>query len=256
MADRTEGQEHRVVIVVPTYNEAENVRPLAERVLAADSSLDLLIVDDASPDGTGEICDEIAATEPRFHVLHRTGPRGYAPASQEGLRWALDQGYRAVGTMDGDLSHDPARIPAMLDRLAAGAGLVIGSRYVEGGGLEVEWGPIRRAVSQMGSAYARAMIGTRVCDCTSGFRLYSTAALGGLRFERLRSEGYAFLIEVLAELTAAGVRIDEVPITYIDRKAGASKISRRIVFEALGETTGLGLRRVFGRSSRGSYSAK
>lgn len=250
MADHAAPLEHRVAIVVPTYNEAENVRPLVERALAADPRLDLLLVDDASPDGTGDIADEIAALEPRVHVIHREGPRGYARSCREGLRWALDSGYRTVGTMDCDLSHDPERIPAMLDRLVAGAGLAIGSRYVDGGGLEVDWGPVRRAVSRMGSAYARRMIGTVVRDCTSGFRMYSAEALGRVQFELLHSEGYAFLIEVLAELTAAGVSIDEVPITYIDRRAGASKISRRIVFEALVETTGLGLRRMVGRSDR------
>jgi dolichol-phosphate mannosyltransferase len=124
--------------------------------------------------------------------------------------------------------------------------LVIGSRYIEGGAVEADWGPIRRAVSEMGSRYARAMIGTQVNDCTSGYRCYSSEALRHLRFEKLHSEGYAFLIEVLSQVSGAGVTISEVPITYIDRQHGASKISKRIVFEALFETTGIGIRRIFG----------
>lgn len=237
----------RVIVVVPTYDEAGNVRELAERVLASFPGIELMIVDDNSPDGTGEIADQIAAEQPRFHVIHRTQNRGYAPSSREGLAWCRDAGYDFTLTMDGDLSHDPARIPALLERARAGAGLVIGSRYVEGGGIQAQWGPIRRGISQLGSRYARAMIGTPVNDCTSGYRCYSAAALHALRFEDLRADGYAFLIEVLSQLVRAGTQIAEVPIVYIDREHGASKISRRIVLEALLETTGLGARRLAGR---------
>jgi dolichol-phosphate mannosyltransferase len=237
----------RVIVVVPTYNEADNVRPLADAVLGTLPGIELLIVDDDSPDGTGAIGDEIAAAEPRFRIIHRTQNRGYAPSSREGLAWCRDNGYDFVITMDGDLSHDPARIPALLERAVAGADLVVGSRYTEGGAVEADWGPIRRAVSEMGSRYARAMIGTKVRDCTSGYRCYSAAALESLRLEELRSEGYAFLIEVLAQLSRSGAVIEEVPITYIDRQHGASKISKSIVLEALLETTGLGIRRIAGR---------
>ena len=237
----------RVIVVVPTYNEADNVRALADRVLASRPSIELMIVDDNSPDGTGDIADEIAAEQPRFRVVHRMHDRGYAPSSREGLTQCRDAGYDFVLTMDGDLSHDPARIPALLARAQAGAGLVVGSRYVPGGAVEADWGPIRRAISQVGSRYARAMIGTKVNDCTSGYRCYSAEALRTLRFEDLHSEGYSFLIEVLSQLVTAGIEIAEEPITYIDRQHGASKISRRIVLEALVETTGLGVRRVFGR---------
>ena len=247
-----EAGAERVIVVVPTYNEADNVRELTSRVLTALPGIELMIVDDDSPDGTGRICDEIAAAEPRFHIMHRTQNRGYAPSSREGLTWCRDEGYDFVLTMDGDLSHDPARIPALMQRAHAGADMVVGSRYVEGGSVEAEWGPARRAVSQLGSRYARAMIGAPVNDCTSGYRCYSSKALAALRFETLRSDGYAFLIEVLAQLVASGLTIAEVPIVYIDRQHGASKISRRIVLEALLETTGLGLRRILGagRSAR------
>ncbi|MDR3685383.1 MAG: polyprenol monophosphomannose synthase [Coriobacteriia bacterium] len=237
----------RAIVVIPTYNEADNVRMLADRVLASMPGIELMIVDDNSPDGTGDIADQIAAEQPRFRVMHRMSDRGYARSSREGLTSCRDAGYDFVLTMDGDLSHDPARIPALLERAQAGAGLVVGSRYVAGGAVEAQWGPIRRAVSQGGSRYARAMIGTQVNDCTSGYRCYSAAALRALRFDELHSEGYSFLIEVLWQLVSAGIEIAEVPITYIDRQHGASKISRRIVLEALAETTGLGLRRVFGR---------
>ena len=235
----------RVAVLVPTYNEAENVAALAERVLAADPRLELLIVDDASPDGTGVLAGKLAENEPRIHVLNRTGPRGYARASAEGLEWCGANGFTTVCTMDGDLSHDPARLCAMLAARDAGADVVIGSRYVEGGGVEAQWGPIRRAVSEGGSRYARAMIGTKVHDCTSGFRCYGPRALQTLALSELRSDGYSFLIEVLAQLCDAGLDIEEVPIVYTDRQHGASKISRRIVLEALGQTTLLGVRRFY-----------
>lgn len=242
-----DGSNTRVIVVVPTYNEADNVRPLAESVLNSYPGIEMLIVDDNSPDGTGDIADQIASQEPRFHVIHRTKNRGYAPSSRQGLAWCRDNGYDFAVTMDGDLSHDPARIPALLDCAETGAGLVVGSRYIEGGAVEADWGPIRRAVSEMGSRYARAMIGTQARDCTSGYRCYSAEALGKLRFDDLRSEGYAFLIEVLAQMSQMGVSIAEVPITYIDRQHGASKISKSIVVEALFETTGIGIRRLLRR---------
>ncbi len=242
-----ECSDERVIVVVPTYNEAGNVRALADAVLASVPGIELLIVDDDSPDGTGVIADEIAVHEPRFSVMHRTADRGYAASSRDGLMWCLDRGYDFVVTMDGDLSHDPRRIPSLLEAARAGAGLVIGSRYVDGGAIEADWGPTRRAVSEMGSRYARAMIGTHVHDCTSGYRCYSSQALRALRPQELRSEGYAFLIEVLSQLTRAGVTVAEVPITYIDRQHGASKISRHIILEALLRTTGIGIRRVLGR---------
>ena len=237
----------RYVVVVPTYNESKNLTPLAERLAALDPRPDVLVVDDASPDGTGDLADGIAARDPSFHVLHRTGPRGYAASSVDGLEWALAQGYDLVCSMDADLSHDPASLPGMLEAASGGADLVIGSRYVDGGALEVEWGPIRKAVSRAGSAYARTMLGVRVMDCTSGFRCYTPEALRAVDLRGLRSDGYCFLIEVLDRIRRAGLKVTEVPIRYVDRQMGVSKISRRIVLEALGRTTGLGVRRLVGR---------
>lgn len=238
----------RTVVVVPTYNEAANLPELAERLLALEPALDVLIVDDASPDGTGELADSIATANPRLRVLHRTGPRGYAAASREGLRSVLGRGYDFVCTMDADLSHDPASVPALLAAVGGGADTAIGSRYVPGGRIVVEWGAVRRMVSRLGSLYARLMTGAPVHDCTSGFRCYRASMLEAVRLESIRSNGYSFLIEMLASLVRAHARIVEVPITYVDRRAGSSKISRGIVVEAFLVTTGLGLRRLVGRA--------
>jgi len=236
----------RTVVMTPTYNEADNIEQLASLLLALEPALEVVVVDDGSPDGTGDIADKIAATEPRFHVVHRTGKRGYAAASREGLAWCLAQGFECIASMDADLSHDPASLTAMRAAIDAGADVAIGSRYCEGGQSLVDWGPVRRAVSQMGSAYARIMVGTPVRDCTSGYRCYRAEMLTRVPFDRIGSEGYSFLIELLAGLTDAGARIVEVPITYTDRRAGQSKISRAIVLEALWRTTLLGLTGITG----------
>jgi dolichol-phosphate mannosyltransferase len=237
----------RTVVIVPTYNEAENLPVLAERLLGLDPGVDVLIVDDGSPDGTGAIADRIARSEPRFRVLHRTGPRGYAASTRDGMRMALEEGYDPICTMDADLSHDPATLPRLVAAVEEGADLAIGSRYVEGGEIVVEWGPVRRAVSRLGSAYARVMTGAKAGDCTSGFRCYRADSLAGVPFADMRSDGYSFLIEVLAALVVRGAVIAEVPIRYVDRRAGSSKISRSIILEALLVTTGLGLARPFRR---------
>jgi dolichol-phosphate mannosyltransferase len=238
----------RAVMVVPTYQEAANLPTLAEGLLAVQPPIDMLVVDDASPDGTADLADAIAAKDPRVHVMRRGGPKGYSGSCVDGLLWALDRGYDLALLMDADLSHDPAVIPSMLARIDAGADVVIGSRYVDGGGLEApEWGPVRLAVSKLGSAYARAMIGTPVRDCTSGDRCYRTSVLERVDLRSLRSDGYSFQIEVLRCLTRLGARIEEVPITYVDRRAGESKISRAIVAEALVRTTGIGVARLLGR---------
>lgn len=234
------------IVMVPTYNEAGNLPELAARLLALDPPIDVLVVDDASPDGTGEMADGIAVNEPRLHVLHRTGKRGYARASVDGLTWALEHGFERICTMDADLSHDPDVLPRLLARIDEGADAAIGSRYVDGGEIVVDWGPMRRAVSRAGSGYARVMTGADVHDCTSGFRCYRRDALDAGELKALRSDGYSFLIELLSLLTRRKARIDEVPITYVDRRAGSSKISRAIVLEALLVTTGIGVRRLFG----------
>lgn len=235
-----------VAVVVPTYNEVENLPVLVERLLALDPAVDVICVDDASPDGTGEAGDEIALSESRFRIVHRTGRRGYAPASLEGLKLAYDQGYEFVCTMDADLSHEPGALPALVARAQQGADLVVGSRYVPGGAVVAEWSAFRRAVSKSGSAYARAMLGAPVHDCTSGFRCYSRRALALITSDTLRSEGYCFLIEVLHLVLREGLETAEVPIRYVDRTAGRSKISRAIIAEALWRTTVFGVERALG----------
>ena len=240
----------RIAVVVPTYNEASNLPRLGKQLLALTAEVHLVVVDDASPDGTGDIADGLAAAEPRVYVIHRTGPRGYSAASKEGLAWCLGEGFDVVATMDSDLSHDPDVLPELVAAVRDGADLAIGSRYVRGGALEVDWGVVRRAVSQLGGAYARVMIGTPTRDCTSGFRCYRAETLRRVPFTEFESEGYSFLIEVLAALTDIGATVVEIPITYVDRVQGVSKISGNIVREALVRTTQLGLARLTGARRR------
>jgi dolichol-phosphate mannosyltransferase len=244
------GADLRAIFLTPTYNEAENLPELAARLLALEPAVDVLCVDDASPDGTGRIADGIAASEPRFHVLHRAGSRGYARASRDGLSWCLAHDYDIIGTLDADLSHDPAVVPRLLEAVADGADLAIGSRYVPGGELVVDWGRFREAVSKAGNVWARAMISTRTRDCTSGFRCYRAETLARLPFASLTSDGYCFLMEVLAEMVDAGGCVVEEPIRFVDRRAGSSKISKAIIAEALWRTTQLGASRVFGERRR------
>ena len=241
------GSDLRVIVVVPTYNEADNIRELADRVLAAFPGIELLIVDDNSPDGTGDIADEIAAEEPRFHVIHRTRSAATPVPRAKDSPGAATTATTSCSPWTGTFLMTPRGSRHSSRAREAGAGLVIGSRYIEGGAVEAEWGPIRRAVSVMGSRYARAMIGTNVHDCTSGYRCYTSEALDLVDLKKLHSEGYTFLIEVLAQLTSADVTIAEVPITYTDRQRGVSKISKSIVVEALIETTWIGIRRLFHR---------
>ncbi len=170
------------------------------------------------PDGTGDIADELAAREPHVHVIHRQGPRGYSAASKDGLAWGIAQGFELVATMDADLSHDPAVLPRLVEAVSNGADAAIGSRYTEGGELQVDWGAFRRAVSRSGSAYARLMIGTSTRDCTSGYRCYKAAILGRIPFTEIKSEGYSFLIELLAALRDLGANTVELPIIYVDRR--------------------------------------
>lgn len=236
----------RTIVVVPTYNEAENLLHLAELLLALEPQVHVLCVDDGSPDGTGDIADKIVAANERFHVIHRTGKRGYSVSSKEGMAWGLARGFEIVATMDADLSHDPNVLPQLIAAVEGGADLAIGSRYTPGGQVLVDWGPFRRAVSRAGSAYARIMVGTPTRDCTSGFRCYRASKLSLISLPAIRSEGYSFLIELLAGLRDQGARIVELPITYVDRCHGTSKISKSIILEALGRTSVVGLARLTG----------
>ncbi len=245
----------RAAVVVPTYNEAENLPRLAEALLALTPALEVVVVDDGSPDGTGSLADAIATRESRFHVIHRSGERGYSASSKDGIAFCLAHGFELVATMDADLSHDPQVLPKLIAAVAKGCDLAIGSRYVAGGRLEVDWGPVRRAVSKSGSAYARFMVGTAAHDCTSGFRCYRATSLARIAVGDIKSEGYSFLIELLAALEDAGATVVEIPITYVDRERGVSKISGNIVGEALLRTTGLGIARMTGARRRAALKA-
>lgn len=224
----------RTLVITPTYDERENLPVLVERLHAAVPDADLLVVDDASPDGTGALADELHARHgDRVRVLHRDGKRGLGSAYVEGFRRALDDGYEVVVQMDADLSHDPRSVPALLARLEAGADLVVGSRWVPGGGIE-GWGLGRLVLSRGGSLYSRWILGTAVRDMTSGFKAIRRPVLEALELGTIRSEGYSFQIEVNYRALRAGFRVVEAPILFVDRRAGHSKLSRAIFAEAIG----------------------
>ncbi|MDA8236804.1 MAG: polyprenol monophosphomannose synthase [Chloroflexi bacterium] len=220
-------------VVLPTYNEAENLEPIAGAILAALPGARLLVVDDGSPDGTGAIADRLAAADPRVAVLHRSAKAGLGRAYLAGFRVALDGGAGAVVQMDADWSHDPAALPGLLALLDAGtADLVIGSRYVAGGGV-VDWGVLRRIVSRGGSLFARIVLGLPAHDLTGGFKAWRAATLAGVDFAGVHAGGYVFQVEMTYRADRLGARVREVPITFRDRRVGQSKMSRRIIAEAL-----------------------
>jgi dolichol-phosphate mannosyltransferase len=221
--------EDRACVVLPTYDERENLPEIVPQILAASPLLDVLVVDDNSPDGTGAIADEIARWDPRVRVLHRERKEGLGRAYLAGFAEALARGYGRILEMDADFSHDPARLPALL---AADADVVLGSRYVEGGGT-VNWGVGRRVLSRGGSLYARLILGMPVRDLTGGFKCFRREVLESLDLASVRSTGYAFQIELTYRALRRGFRVLEVPITFVDRRVGRSKMSRRIVAEAL-----------------------
>jgi dolichol-phosphate mannosyltransferase len=238
----------RALVVIPTYNERATIAEVARRLFdAAADRIDLLVVDDSSPDGTAELVKGLAAERDGVHLIERPGKLGLGSAYVTGFRWALERGYTAVVEMDADLSHDPADVPGLLDALN-GAELAIGSRYVEGGKVR-NWGLTRRMLSLGGNLYARAWLGFGVKDSTSGFRAYKTQALAAQDLSTVRSEGYAFQIEMTRRIYRAGGSVVEVPITFTERVAGRSKMSRRIVLEALVSVPRWGLKdRLGGRS--------
>ena len=225
----------RALVVVPTYNEAASLPRVVERLRAAaataEDEIDLLIVDDNSPDGTGQVADDLAAQSEGIDVLHRAGKAGLGSAYRAGFAWGLERGYDALCEMDADLSHDPADVPRLLAALR-GADLVIGSRYVPGGGV-VDWPWHRRALSKGGNRYVQTMTGMPVQDATAGFRAFRASVLTALDLSTVRSDGYSFQLEMALRTWRLGFRVMEVPITFVERTEGASKISRAIVVEAL-----------------------
>ena len=220
------------LVIIPTYNEAENLEPITSAVLAAEPRVDILVVDDSSPDGTGDLADALAKKEPRIRVLHRAKKEGLGKAYLHAFRWALDAGYQYVIEMDADFSHDPRYLTGLLDEAMSGTDLVLGSRYVDGGGT-VNWGPARRAISRGGSLYARSILGVRIRDLTGGFKCFRRTVLEAIDLGAVKSSGYAFQIELTYRALKAGFKIKELPIVFEDRRVGQSKMSRKIFVEAL-----------------------
>jgi len=220
------------LIVVPTYNERENVQEIAAQFLAALPGTKLLFVDDNSPDGTGQLLDDLASAEPRIHVMHRAGKLGLGTAYVEGFTWGLARGYEYLFEMDADGSHDPKYLPTMLALAVDGADGVIGSRYIPGGGTQ-NWGLGRKIISRGGGIYARAVLGVDVQDLTAGFICWRRATLEAIDLQTITSNGYSFQIEMKYRALKRGFRLVETPIVFVDRRVGQSKMSRAIVAEAL-----------------------
>ena len=221
-----------VLVVIPTYNERENVPEIARAVHEVVPDVDILFVDDNSPDGTGQVADALAAADPRIRVVHRTGKLGLGTAYREAFRRGLAEGYQFFIQLDADFSHDPRYLPEMVARAKAGADVVVGSRYVDGGGTE-NWGLGRRIISRGGGIYARTILGVGVQDLTAGFVCYRRDVLEALDLDSMQSEGYGFQIEMKYRVLKRGFRIEEMPIVFVDRRVGQSKMSKRIFLEAL-----------------------
>ena len=235
----------RVLVIVPTYDERDNLGPIAERLHAAVPSADLLVVDDNSPDGTGRLADGLAAAEPWAHVLHRTAKAGLGAAYVAGFRWAGEQGYDVVVEMDADGSHAPEQLPRLLAALEH-AEVVLGSRWVEGGEV-VNWPRSRELLSRGGNTYTRIVLGLPLRDATGGYRAYRRPVLDALLQTEVASHGYCFQVDLAWRAWRAGHRVVEVPITFVERERGESKMSRAIVVEALWRVTLWGLRSRRGR---------
>jgi len=224
--------EPRILIVVPTFNERDNLPILLDAVFAEQREADILVVDDASPDGTGRVADELATRDARIQVLHRAGKRGLGSAYVEGFKWGLEKGYSIFIEMDADMSHDPRYLAPLLGALDDGADVAVGSRNIPEGGVE-GWGIGRQFISKGGSLYSRAILGVSIHDLTTGFKAYKRRALELIDLDRVESNGYAFQIETTFRALCKGLKVVEIPIVFIDRRVGQSKMSRRIFFEAI-----------------------
>lgn len=220
------------LIVIPTYNERENLPTLVEQLRASTPEAHLLVVDDGSPDGTGQLADSFADADPRVHVLHRTTKDGLGRAYIAGLTWGLEHGYDRLVQMDADLSHNPCDVPRLI-AATEGADIAIGSRYVKGGGT-VNWGLFRRILSRGGGLYARTILGLPIQDLTGGFKCWRRPVLEAIDLPSVRSNGYSFQIEMTWRALRKGFKATEVPIVFTDRVDGVSKMSKRIVVEAVG----------------------
>jgi dolichol-phosphate mannosyltransferase len=243
----------RFLVCLPTYDERENLERMIEALAAVreqdGATGDVLVIDDSSPDGTGVLADELALSRPWLHVLHRPLKQGLGRAYLDGFRWALTRDFDYVLEMDCDFSHDPAAVPSLLAPARAGADLVLGSRYCEGGRVE-NWGRTRRLISSAGCLYARTLLGVRVRDLTGGYKCFRRTVLEAIELEAVDAQGYQFQIEMTYRALLLGFTVQEVPITFADRIAGGSKMSRSIVFEAMRRVPLLRLEAVRGRLPR------
>jgi dolichol-phosphate mannosyltransferase len=237
------------LVVIPTYNESENIERMVHRICESLPDAGVLVVDDGSPDGTGDLVKAMAAERPNVYLLARTEKSGLGSAYRAGFGWGLAEGYDAFVEIDADFSHDPSALPALLAPLSEGFDVSIGSRYVEGGSVP-NWAWHRHLLSRGGNRYAAAVLGLGVVDSTAGFRAYSADILRQLDLGRIRAEGYGFQIEMTYRAKEHGAAIIEVPISFVDREAGESKMSSRIVVEALALVTWWGMGRVL-RGARG-----
>ena len=234
----------KVLVTIPTYNEAENIRRIIDRTLAAVEDADILVVDDNSPDGTGQIADELAEENPRMHALHRHEKNGLGRAYIDAFGWAKEHGYTHVVEMDADGSHHPEQLPLLLERAAMSdqPDLVIGSRYVRGGKID-GWSNSRLLLSKAGNAYIKLMLGLPAADVTAGFRVYRIEMLDKLDLDSVEAKGYFFQTDMTDHVHRAGGRIVEMPITFSEREAGESKLSGAVFTESLKRTTTMGVQR-------------
>jgi dolichol-phosphate mannosyltransferase len=245
----------KVLVVLPTYNESENIEQVLRRIRVAVPAATVLVVDDGSPDGTAKIAESLGEELGSIEVLRRREKSGLGSAYRTGFRWGMERGFDACVEMDADLSHEPEALPGLLAPLSEGRDVVIGSRYVPGGSIP-DWTLFRRLLSRGGNLYAEALLGLHVSDSTAGFRAYSTELLGRIDLDRIRAEGYGFQIEMTYRAKRAGATIEEVPIRFVDRLQGDSKMSTAIVVEALGLVTWWGFLRLFGGGHARSHPAR
>jgi dolichol-phosphate mannosyltransferase len=244
----TESATDRVIIVIPTYNERQNLEIIAGRIRESVPDADVLVVDDNSPDGTGDLADKLSEADPRVHVMHRTEKAGLGRAYVAGFTWALERGYDAIVEMDADGSHRPEDLPRLLTAIS-GADAVIGSRYVPGGTV-VNWPKSREFLSRGANIYNRIMLGISVKDATGGFRVYRAATLRKLNLNNIESAGYCFQIDMTLRVLQAGLKLTEVPITFVERERGSSKMSNAVIREAFFRVAQWGIAaRLRGRSA-------
>ncbi|HEY0810742.1 MAG TPA: polyprenol monophosphomannose synthase [Longimicrobiales bacterium] len=222
----------RGLVIIPTYNERENIQRIVPMALEQDAQLDVLIIDDGSPDGTGALADEIAASNSRVHVLHRSGKLGLGTAYLTGFRWGLERGYDWFFQMDADFSHDPAHLPAFIEGLQQ-YDVVLGSRYLQGRVTVVNWPMARLLLSYFANVYARVATGLPVADATGGFKGFRRQVLESINLDRVESEGYSFQIETSFRAWKRGFKLAEIPIVFVDRTLGESKMSKKIIREAV-----------------------